>query len=293
MAQLERELSSIYHQGSEAGDARFAPENLLPDHRDVIRDESLATVGGGNHFVEIQVVDEILDRHEAFRLGIRAGQMAVMVHSGSRAVGQYVGREWMDRARALWPKDQKHPETGIFALHGDEARKYLRAMNTAANYAYVNRLLIGELVRLRLREIFGQVEAPLVYDVPHNIIFEENGLNVHRKGATPAHEGQLLLIPGSMGHSSFLLKGFGAARFLSSASHGAGRAVTRFDMGRKRIDEATLGLTGVECITLREERRIEEAPAAYKPIGPVVDTQINAGILSGVARLRPLLTFKA
>lgn len=94
-----------------------------------------------------------------------------------------------------------------------------------------------------------------------------------------------------MGHPSFVLAGLGCERFASSASHGAGRATDRFSMGRRDVE--TLGLAGVHCITLRAERLIEEAPAAYKEIGPVVDVQVEAGIASPVARLRPLLTFKA
>jgi tRNA-splicing ligase RtcB len=98
-----------------------------------------------------------------------------------------------------------------------------------------------------------------------------------------------------MGAPSYLLVGLGNARTLSSASHGAGRAVSRFSLSRAgaKLDEAALGLQGVECIALREERRIEEAPAAYKPIQPVIDRQVEAGLVRVVARMRPLLTFKA
>ena len=98
-----------------------------------------------------------------------------------------------------------------------------------------------------------------------------------------------------MGAPSYLLKGLGNERFLSSASHGAGRAKSRFAMSRKGAcrDEDSLGLAGVDCITLREERRIEEAPAAYKPIRSVIDAQVNAKMVEIVARLQPVLTFKA
>jgi tRNA-splicing ligase RtcB len=98
-----------------------------------------------------------------------------------------------------------------------------------------------------------------------------------------------------MGAPSYLLVGLGNSRTLSSASHGAGRAVSRFSLtrGGAKVDEDSLGLRGVECIALREERRIEEAPAAYKPIQPVIDRQVEAGLVRVVASLRPLLTFKA
>ena len=116
-----------------------------------------------------------------------------------------------------------------------------------------------------------------------------------RKGACPAYSGQPVIVPGSMGAPSYLLVGLGNDRFLRSASHGAGRARSRFDMSREGVDKSdtALGLTGVDCITLREERRIEEAPAAYKPIQPVIDVQVEAQIVGIVAKMKPVLTFKA
>lgn len=296
ITQLESELERIYGLGSLDGDPRWAPNKLMPTNRDVIRDPGIGTVGGGNHFVEIQVVDEILDRKRAYEWGVRQGAIGFMVHSGSRMVGVHVGGQWNNRAKELWPDGMPHPASGIYPLHGDAAAEYLVAMNTAANYASVNRLLLGELVRLRMREVFGEdLAIPLVFDVPHNIVLREGDRYIHRKGATPAHAGQPVLIPGSMGHPSFLMTGLGNERFLSSASHGAGRAETRFAMGKRAStsDLAALGLEGVECITLKKERLIQEAPAAYKPIQPVIDIQAEAGIVAPVARLRPLLTFKA
>ena len=265
----------------------------MPDDREVVRDPGIGTVGGGNHFVELQVVDEILDRRQAYQLGVKQGAVTAMIHSGSRLVGVHVGGQWSARAKALWPKGTRHPESGIYPVHGEEAATYLEAMSTAANYASVNRLLLGELVRLRMREVYGgDVEVPLVFDVPHNIVLREGDRYIHRKGATPAHAGQPVLIPGSMGHPSFLMVGLGNDRYLRSASHGAGRALTRYAM-RQKQRQGDLGLDGVECITLKEERLIQEAPAAYKPIQPVIDIQVEAGIVAPVARLRPLLTFKA
>ncbi len=291
LGQIEQELLRVYELGSFVGDARHAPSALVDASRPWLRDSTLATLGGGNHFLELQVVEEILDPALAFAWGVRRGQVAFMVHTGSRGVGRHVGHTWIDRARRRWPKGLRHPESGIFALHGDDAVHYLEAVHTAANYAFVNRLLLAELVRLRLREVFRpDLEAPLVFDVPHNIVLREGDRFVHRKGATPAHAGQPVLIPGSMGHPSYLAVGRGNERFLSSASHGAGRALSRFEVGRKGPKD--LGLDGVECITLKAERIIEEAPAAYKPITPVVDIQVQAGVVGRVAKLRPLLTFK-
>jgi tRNA-splicing ligase RtcB len=289
--QLQRELERVYELGSLGGSVAEAPASLVDRDREWLRDPGLATLGGGNHFLEVQVVEAIDDPALAFAWGVRPGQIAFMIHTGSRGVGQHVGTKWIDRARHRWPVGVRHPDAGIFALHGEDAQAYVTAVHTAANYAFANRLVIAEVVRLRLRELFGAgLEAPLVFDVPHNIVLREGDQYVHRKGATPAHAGQPVLIPGSMGTSSYLAVGLGNADRLSSASHGAGRSMRRFDMAR--CDRDALGLDGVECVTLRPERVIEEAPAAYKAIDPVVDIQVAAGVVRKVARLRPLLTFK-
>jgi len=287
LAQIEAEQERVFALGSFGGDAKWVDL----DDREVQRDGALGTVGGGNHFVEIQVVEKIEDARRAWEWGVREGQIAYMIHTGSRTVGVGIGTRWSEKAKERWPKGAKWPS--IFSLHGDDALEYIEAMNTAANYAAVNRLLIAEMVRHRMRQVYGDLEAPLVFDVPHNIVLQEGGLFVHRKGATPAHAGQPVLIPGSMGHASYLMAGCGSDRFLSSCSHGAGRAITRFDMTRKGRPDRDLGLDGVECVTLRDERLLEEAPAAYKDIGSVVDVQVEQGLVSPVAVLRPLLTFKA
>jgi len=222
-----------------------------------------------------------------------------LIHSGSRNVGKYIGGMWRDRACDAWPKTLKHPESRLFPLsvaaNPELVNSYLQAEATAANYGFLNRLLLAELLRWRLRQVFGDVEAPLVYDLPHNITLAEGAGWVTRKGPCPAHSGQPVIVPGSMGAPSFLLVGSGNDRFLRSASHGAGRARSRFDMSRKGADktDSALGLTDVDCITWREERRIEEAPAAYKPIQPVIDVQVEAQIVGVVAKMKPVLTFKA
>jgi len=292
LRQLQGELDQSFGLGSLDGDDRYAPQEMMPEDRDTIRDCFIGTIGGGNHFVELQVVEEILDKGWAFRWGIRKNQIAVMAHSGSRRVGIIVGQSWMQHARERWPQGVPHPENDIFALHGKDALAYVTAMNTAANYAAVNRLLLVEMVRDRLRQSFPGLELPLVFDAPHNIVTQENGFMIHRKGATPAHLNQPVLIPGSMGQPSFLMVGHGNQRFLQSASHGAGRKLSRRDMHRLDKQGLDLGLDAVECITLKNERLVQEAPAAYKDIGPVVQVQAEAGIASPVARMRPLLTFK-
>lgn len=289
LAQLEGELERSFELGSFSGAARWAPPGLI--EREWLRDPCLATPGGGNHFVELQVVEAILDGATAHAWGLRKGQLAMMVHSGSRSVGVAIGDHWSRLARGQWPVGLAHPESGVFTLQGEAAHSYLEAMSCAANYAAVNRLLLAELVRLRLRECFGELAAPLVWDGSHNLVSREQGLLVHRKGATPAHAGQPVLIPGSMGQASYLMVGLGNDAWLRSASHGAGRELSR--ARARSMPEQDLGLAEVECITLHRERLREEAPAAYKAITPVIDVQVEAGIVAPVARLRPLLTFKA
>ncbi|MFB9241870.1 RtcB family protein [Massilia antarctica] len=293
-AQVEAETARLFAASHIAGNAHYAPEALQDTRRGLLRDPGLATLGAGNHFCEFQTVSQVLDRHRAFELGVRPGQLALMVHSGSRDVGSYIGTRWMDRAKAEWPSGVKHPESGLYGLCGPLAAEYLTAMHAAAHYADANRALIVELVRQRIRQVFGDQSMPLVCDVPHNIVLSEADGNVHRKGATPAHAGQPLLIPGSMGDDSYLLDGLGHERWASSASHGAGRAVSRMEMAWKSKHDAGAGTQRqFECITLREERRIEEAPGAYKPIGPVIESQVEEGLVRPIAKLAPLLTFKA
>lgn len=296
--QLATECERTFLGGSMNGDIQWAPAELVPNDG-LVRDGGLGTIGGGNHFVEIQVVDEVVDKARAYTWGVRSGQMAFMIHSGSRNVGKYIGGMWRDRSRDAWPKNLKYPESELFPLslsaNPELVHSYLQAEATAANYGFVNRLLLAELLRLRLRQVFGDIEAPLVYDLPHNLTLAEGARWVTRKGACPAYLEQPLIIPGSMGAPSYLLIGKGNDRFLRSASHGAGRARSRFDMSREGVDKSdtALGLTGIDCITLRQERRIEEAPAAYKPIQPIIDAQVEAQMVDVVAKMKPVLTFKA
>mgnify|MGYP000748629884 CR=1 FL=1 len=291
--QLWDELDRVYDQGGRPGDAAWLPDDLLD--REWRRDPVLGTIGGGNHFVEILEVAEVMDTRTAYRWGVRPDQLAFMIHSGSRTVGKAIGDAWKRRTRAEWPRGVPMPD--VLSIHAESpaCAAYLEAENTAANFGWLNRFVLAETMRRRVREVFGDVASPLVFDLPHNLT-ERRGVGfVTRKGACPAHPGQPVIIPGSMGASSFLMEGQGNPHFLESASHGAGRAVTRFELGRRGsrfTDDHTLGLDGVTCITLKEERRIEEAPAAYKPIGPVIEAQVDARVVRPIARLEPLLTFK-
>ncbi len=297
--QLWQEVDRVQFLGSMAGNSRWAPEELVPA-AGLIRDGDLGTIGGGNHFVEIQEVVEIRNPQRAYESNVKVGQLAIAIHSGSRTVGKYIGGMWRDRAKAAWLKGYPFPNSSLFPLsHTTDPNlvaEYLEAEATAANYAFVNRLILAELLRLRLRQVYGDLAAPLVCDIPHNLTFPTPDGWIVRKGACAAAQGQLLITPGSMGTPSYLLAGLGNDRYLNSAAHGAGRSISRFNLTRAgaKYTAADLGLTaGVDCITLRPERRIEEAPAAYKSIDRVVDTQVAAGMVEVIAKMRPILTFKA
>ena len=213
-----------------------------------------------------------------------------MIHSGSRDLGFYVGRQWMDKAKAALGIGLKQPTHELYGLTGALADEYLQAMSAAARYAWLNRVVLAEMLREQFNLLGLLGNSQLVVDVPHNVVLQENGLNIHRKGATPAHAEQLALIPGSMGDYSYLVKGLGNPDWLHSCSHGAGRSVRRQAM---RASKTLTTSPEWHCVTLKEERRIEEAPSAYKPIGAVIESQEQAGLIQVVAKFKPWLTFKA
>jgi tRNA-splicing ligase RtcB len=289
---MQAEIDACIGLASFGGSARHAPEAYTCARHEVFRDPCLGTPGSGNHFVELQVVDQVMDRHAAYRAGLKAGEVVVMIHSGSRDIGFHVGGRWMDRARNEWPKGLRHPKSGLYGLSGPLAQEYLEAMGVAARYAWANRVVLAELVRKDFAELLDATAARLVVDVPHNVVLREHGMNIHRKGATPAHEGDLALIPGSMGDHSYLATGLGHEDWLWSCSHGAGRALRR-QVVRRQVRQDGASSPTWRCITLREERRLQEDPSAYKPIGPVLHSQEQAGLLRAAVQLRPWLTFKA
>lgn len=288
---LRRELARCIGLDEFGGSVRYAPDALVGT-REIIRDPAIGTCGAGNHFCEIQVVDAIMDRQAAYQHGLVPGEVVLMIHSGSRDVGFFVGSRWMDRARAEWPAGVRHPSSGLYGLTGDLAEEYLQAMGVASRYAWANRMVLGELMRDCFSAVLQQDRSTLVVDVPHNVVLREHGMNIHRKGSTPARPGDLALIPGSMGDYSYVATGLGNPDWLWSCSHGAGRSIRRQAMRavRPAVHDDSLAW---HCVTLREERRVEEAPAAYKRIGPVIAAQEEAGLLQSVARLKPLVTFKA
>jgi tRNA-splicing ligase RtcB len=274
--------------------------------------DQLGTLGGGNHFVEIQRVERVDDAELASAWGVREGQAVVMIHSGSRGFGHQVGGEYMRGA-----KKGRGGERSLSCLQADSraGRDYVGAMNAAANFAFANRQIMAGLVRRNFRHFFGEMEMPSVYDVPHNMAkLEEHGgerLWVHRKGATRAfpparmsgpfaETGQPVLIPGSMGTASYLLAGTDSGEeSLFSVNHGAGRVLSRTAAaGRKgRRGAITRGdlehaMRGIELVAASTRGALEEAPQAYKDIDAVIEVVAGAGLARVVARMRPMAVLK-
>jgi tRNA-splicing ligase RtcB (3'-phosphate/5'-hydroxy nucleic acid ligase) len=277
----------------------------------------LGSLGSGNHFLEVQVVDEIFDANAAEVMGLFAGQVTVMIHCGSRGFGYQVCDDYLKVLRNAPAKyGIALPDRQLVSapVRSEEGQEYLSSMRCAANYAFANRQVLmakAEKALLRVLRISPrELGFELVYDVPHNIAKLERHagkeLCVHRKGATrafpPGHEslparyrgiGQPVLVPGDMGRYSFVLVGTQGAmeQTFGTVCHGAGRMMSRarakkehsFEELRKRMAEA-----GVYMMAQGHGTALEEAPWAYKDVENVVDVCHNAGIARKVARLRPV-----
>jgi tRNA-splicing ligase RtcB (3'-phosphate/5'-hydroxy nucleic acid ligase) len=285
----------------------------------------LGSLGAGNHFLEIQVVEAVLDATSAEALGLFEDQVCIMIHSGSRGIGHQVCTDHLKRIDRLMPTLGIHvPDRQLACVPLDHpaAQSYLGAMNAAGNFARANRQVLAQTAResvaLVLRRSTADLAMDTVYDVSHNLAkiesYEVSGetrlLCVHRKGATrafgPGHPeipssyssiGQPVLVPGSMGSASFVLVGRAGAEKLSFAStcHGAGRAMSRTQakkiMGGKELKEELEG-RGILVAKSQLKLLAEEAPYAYKDAQEVVDACEGAGLSSPVARLQPVGVIK-
>jgi len=305
--------------GSMPGD----PEAVSPRAKERGRGQ-LGSLGGGNHFIEIQTVEEIYEQRTGEAFGLSAGQITFMIHSGSRGLGHQVADEYMRSARE-WIARQgisvPDRDLAYFALDTKQGRAYIGAMHAAANFAFLNRYVMAALVRRNVRHYYGaSLPMPTLYDVPHNIAkFEQHSGTeycVHRKGATRAFPaalmqgtpyaatGQPVLIPGSMGTASYVLAGTDSGReALYSVNHGAGRKMSRTaasGVGRHGArhegaisdEEFRRSMAGV-LLLCEDKRTIKaEAPGAYKDIDEVIAVVSGAGLAVPVARLRPLAVLK-
>jgi tRNA-splicing ligase RtcB len=265
--------------------------------------DQLGTLGSGNHFLELERVEEVFDPERARTLALAEGQVTALIHSGSRGLGHQVCTDFVRRmGKALARHRIRLPDRQLACapLDSPEGRAYLGAMAAAANFAFANRHAIAAGVRRSIAQVLGEKVAEgtrQIYDVAHNIAkLEVHGgdeVCVHRKGATRAFPEQPVFIPGSMGTGSYVLAGLPEAseRSFATVCHGAGRQLSR-TAARKQIGGAELrrelegrGIT-VRCPSNRG--LAEEAPFAYKEIDHVVDVVERAGLAARVALLRPI-----
>jgi tRNA-splicing ligase RtcB len=279
------------------------------------------TLGAGNHFLEIQVIDKVFDPEVAAAFGLEEGKITAMVHCGSRGFGHQICSDSIPQLlnlasrQNLWLPDK---ELVYAPMQSQEAQNYMAGMKCAVNFAFTNRHIIGHWVRETFDQVFGggtSDKMKLLYDVAHNIAKieehevdgEKRKLIVHRKGATRAFPagrselpesyrsiGQPVLIPGSMGTASYVLVGKPKGMEVSwgSTCHGAGRTMSRHEAIRThRGDQLTRELWEKDHIYVRATKPkvvAEEAPGAYKNVDDVVQSVSEAGISDVVVRLRPI-----
>ncbi|MEE9285066.1 MAG: RtcB family protein [Dehalococcoidia bacterium] len=286
----------------------------------------LGTLGSGNHFLEVQVVEAIYDEIAAAAMGIdRVGQVTVLIHCGSRGLGHQVCDDYlkvMDAARRRYGIELPDRQLACAPLESREGRDYLASLACAANFAWANRQCIAHWTRESFEQVFGQSWRRLgirqVYDVAHNIAKMERHtvdgkamrVCVHRKGATrsfpPGHPetparyrdvGQPVLVPGDMGRYSFVAVGTATAmeESFGSTCHGAGRMESRSATRRKlkgRDIAAELREKGIVVRAMSRKGLLEEASMAYKDVAQVIDVAHDAGLLKKVAKMRPMGVIK-
>ncbi len=311
---------------SEDGGRLPGSEKAVPEDAKNRGRAQMGTLGGGNHFIEIQELVTLEERPEAEALGLFRGQLLIMIHSGSRRLGYEVAGLYMRKAKDYMMSRGIEPPNSqllFFPADSKEGEDYLGAMNAAANYAYANREVMALLVRCAVASVMGKDSASeirSIYDVTHNMAKKEKygkkNYFVHRKGATRAFDGkrmrgspyretgQPVLIPGSMGTASYILLGHpGSERSFYSVNHGAGRRMSRSQAAGKRkgkkrrpglITDAAFekSMEGIHLICGNRRRIKEEAPAAYKDIDEVIKVVTGAGLALQLARLRPLAVLK-
>jgi len=279
----------------------------------------IGTLGAGNHFLEVQYVDEIYDKVAAKVFGLEKGQIVIMIHCGSRGLGHQVASDYIKAMEKEYGIENLPDRELINApIKSKLGQDYLKAMSAAANFAFANKQLITHWVREELKHIFPKIKIDVVYDICHNIAkIEKHKVNgkmqdvcIHRKGATRAFGpgrievpedyrkiGQPVLIPGSMGTSSYVLKGTKKAEELTwgSTVHGAGRVMSRSKALREiksKDVENSLRESGIEVKAGSTKSLVEEAPGVYKDIDEVIETVHNLGISLKVARLKPISVIK-
>ena len=314
---LPEDLEYVEEHGRTEG-AR--PQNVSALAKSRQRGE-MGTLGSGNHYLEVQVVERIFDREAAQAFGLAEGQVVVSIHCGSRGLGHQIGTEFLvslAKAASRLGIDLPDRELACAPISSPEGQEYLGAMNAAINVALANRQILAHITRRVLGHFFPGRAVETLFDVSHNtckperhlVDGRERLLYVHRKGATrafgPGHAGiperyravgQPVIIGGSMGTGSYVLAGTAEseAKAFSSASHGAGRAMSRHAalkrwQGRQLVDE--LARQGVIIRTRSMRGVAEEAPGAYKDVQRVAESTESAGLARRVAELRPRICIK-
>ncbi len=278
----------------------------------------LSTIGGGNHFIELGYVETVFDRPAADICGLREGLLTILIHTGSRGFGHQICTDYtsqMKKEAATHNIDLPSAGLASVPINSDTGRRYLAAMACAINFAFCNRQWITDDVRKAFSSVIGgpdsQFDLGLVYDVAHNTArFEAiNGkeMLIHRKGATralpPGHPdnprlylstGHPVLIPGSMGTASYVIRAEpGINMIYNSVNHGAGRVLSRRAAKKQISVEELKGRLSEVLVSGRSYKAyLDEAPQAYKDIEMVIDTFVEIGLSSKVARLLPLAVIK-
>jgi len=318
---VEEDLAFLEEQGC----IRGASFDVVSDKAYERGRKQLGTLGSGNHFVEIGVVEEVYDEKVASAFGLEKGKVTVTIHTGSRGFGHQICTDFipiMDKAArnaGIYLPDR---QLACAPIRSSEGQRYYQAMASAANFAFANRQIISDEVRRAFEEVLGRswrdMGLRVVYDVAHNIakreVHEVGGrkvtLYVHRKGATRAlaagHEalpdaykdvGQPVLVPGDMGRYSYVLVGSEKAMkdTFASSCHGAGRVLSRHEairQGKKRDIKKELKDKGILVMVAGSETLAEEMPDAYKDVEDVVEVVHSSGIAKKVVKIRPMGVIK-
>jgi len=287
--------------------------------------DQLGTLGAGNHFIEVDVVEEIFDEVAAERMGLFPGQIVAQIHCGSRGFGHQVCTDYVARfQKVVHQYGIQLPDRELVCapIHSPEGQDYLAAMKGAANFAFCNRQVLTHLIRRSFRDALGgkvdNLEVYQIYDIAHNMAkIEEHEVDgrrmsvcVHRKGATRAFGpgspvlppiyrdiGQPVLVPGSMGTASWVLVGTegSMAQSFGSTCHGAGRTMSR-SRAKKEVQggelRRELEQRGIRVRAGSLAGLAEEAPGAYKDVDRVIEVVHGAGIARKVARIVPVAVVK-
>jgi tRNA-splicing ligase RtcB len=278
----------------------------------------LGTLGSGNHFIEIQIVEEIFDENIAKAFSLEKNQILIMIHSGSRGLGHQVAKDYIEKIDKTYNLDIPDKNLCYAPINSLIGQDYLSAMKCCANFAWANRQMMTYHIREALKKVFLKSEAKLLYDVCHNIAkFETHIIDgkkmelcVHRKGATrafpPNHSqipqkykkvGQPVILPGSMGTNSYILAGQEESmqKTFGSCAHGSGRAYSRsLAQETFKIEEIKSDLKSKEIAVLGPDNKVllQEGPSAYKNINDVVEVIKAENIAKPVAKLRPIGVIK-